>query len=299
MATITYSSCPICKSAGIQKKLAAEDYTVSHQNFEIWECGNCSLRFTQHIPSGDAIGAYYQSDAYVSHTDTKEGIINKLYHFVRRRTLRQKRKLVQSITGLQKATLLDIGAGTGAFSHEMTNAGWQVTGVEPDEATRVRAQQLYGIELKPAPALFELPPQSFDAITMWHVLEHVHALHDYIEQIGKLVKPGGRVCIAVPNYTSYDAAVYRQYWAAYDVPRHLYHFSPKSIDALLALHGMRVIKIQPMWFDSFYISMLSEQYKNGRNNLIKAVWNGLLSNTRATGNHAKCSSVIYIIEKVN
>lgn len=299
MAIITYSSCPICQSSGIQNKLEAEDYTVSHQNFEIWECGNCLLRFTQHIPSAKDIDAYYQSDAYVSHTDTKEGIINKLYHFVRRRTLRQKRKLVQIITGLQKAVLLDIGAGTGAFSQEMTSAGWQVTGIEPDEATRARALQLNGIALKPAPALFELPLQSFDAITMWHVLEHVHGLHDYIEQIGNLLKPGGRVCIAVPNYTSYDAGVYQQYWAAYDVPRHLYHFSPKSVDTLLALHGMRVIKIQPMWFDSFYISMLSEQYKNGRNNLIKAVWNGLLSNIRATGNHEKCSSVIYIIEKAN
>jgi len=142
-----------------------------------------------------------------------------------------------------------------------------------------------------------MPIAGFDAITLWHVLEHVHELHAYIEQIKLLLKENGRVLIAVPNYTSYDAEVYRQYWAAYDVPRHLYHFSPAAIKNLLKQHGLQLLAIKPMWFDSFYISMLSEQYKNGKNNFVKAVWTGIRSNFKTIFNKERCSSVIYVIGK--
>ncbi len=299
MAIIHYHNCPCCQSAAIQKKLEAGDYTVSHEIFEIWECADCSLRFTQDVPDLGDSGKYYQSDTYVSHTDTKKGIINRLYHLVRRRTLRQKRKLVQQITGLQKGSLLDIGAGTGAFAHEMQTAGWNVTGLEPDNATRVRAEQLHGVSLQPAESLFQPEMQSFSAITMWHVLEHVHALHDYIAQLNKLLQPGGKIFIAVPNYTSRDADIYSKYWAAYDVPRHLYHFSPAAMGKLLKQHGLTITSMKPMWFDSFYIAMLSEKYKNGYSNLVRAIWNGFRSNIKAMGDMGTCSSVIYIIEKIS
>jgi predicted SAM-dependent methyltransferase len=132
---------------------------------------------------------------------------------------------------------------------------------------------------------------------MWHVLEHVHELHAYIKQIGELLAPGGKLFIAVPNYTSKDADMYKEHWAAYDVPRHLYHFSPQSMEKLLAMHGLQLAAVKPMWFDSFYVSMLSEQYKNGKGNIIKALFNGFMSNLKAWGNVRKCSSVIYVISK--
>ena len=205
MAIINHPICPGCGSSSIRQQFAAEDFTVSHQLFNIWECGGCSLRFTQDIPDIAAIGKYYQADAYVSHTDTKEGMVNRLYHFVRKRTLRKKAALLRQQTGLSTGALLDIGAGTGAFANTMQKAGWRVTALEPDSDTRQRAKELYGLAILPADALYQLPAESFDAITLWHVLEHVHDLHGYIKQIKQLLKPGGCLFIAVPNYTSYDA----------------------------------------------------------------------------------------------
>jgi SAM-dependent methyltransferase len=297
MGTIAFKACPVCASASIGKKLAAEDYTVSHQSFDIWQCAQCTLRFTQNIPDLLSVAAFYQSDAYISHTDTSEGFINRLYHAVRKRTLQRKLQLVEKATGIQKGSLLDIGAGTGAFVNTAQLNGWETTGLEPDDNTRQRAAVLYGLTLQNADSLFQLPAGGFDAITLWHVLEHVHDLHGYMEQIKNLLKKNGRALIAVPNYTSYDASVYQQYWAAYDVPRHLYHFSPTAIEKLLQLHGLQLLQVKPMWYDSFYISMLSEQYKNGKGNLVKAVWMGLCSNIAGLLNRRRCSSLIYIIGK--
>ena len=265
--------------------------------FEIWHCDDCSLRFTQHAPGATAIGRYYQSANYVSHSDTEKGLINRLYHLVRNYTLTGKRKLLLKVTGKETGSLLDVGAGTGAFANTMKLAGWNVTGLEPDETARQNANTKYGLTLQPPGNLFTLEVAQFDAITMWHVLEHVHDLHAYLEQFHQILKPGGRLVIAVPNYTSYDAKVYKQYWAAYDVPRHLYHFSPKSMEQLGNRKGFVLADAKPMWFDSFYVAMLSEQYRNESSNLIGAVWNGLLSNLKALRNKKKCSSVIYIFSK--
>jgi len=297
MAIINYPVCPGCGADAIRQQFTVEDFTVSHQAFGIWECGHCSLRFTQDIPDAASIGPYYRSDSYVSHTDTKKGLVNRLYHIVRKRTLRRKCALIKRQTGMASGRLLDIGAGTGAFAQTMQHAGWQVTGLEPDSDTRLRAKDLHGVALLPAEALFQLPEASFDAITMWHVLEHVHDLHGYMAQIKRLLTPNGRIFIAVPNYTSYDAGYYRQFWAAYDVPRHLYHFSPASIHCLLEKYQLQLADCKPMWFDSIYVSMLSWSYKTGRNNFIRASWVGLLSNVHALFNRQRCSSLIYIARK--
>lgn len=294
---IHYSNCPVCKTGSIREVFSAKDNTVSHKMFPVWECSACTARFTQDIPEQDAIGAFYASENYISHSDTKEGFINKAYHAVRKRTLIAKMKLVQHKTGKQQGNILDIGCGTGAFLHTMQSAGWKCTGLEPDETARRKAASLNQVNALPSPEIFNLSPGGFDAITMWHVLEHVHQLHEYVAQLKKLLSVNGKLFIAVPNYTSNDAQVYKENWAAYDVPRHLYHFSPQSIKVLMNMHGLQVIKMKPMWFDSFYVSMLSEQYKNGKGNIIGACWNGLVSNINSFFNREKCSSVIYIIKK--
>ena len=294
---IHYTGCPICNSSNIQEQLSAKDYTVSQNIFSIWHCNACTARFTQDVPDQDAIGAYYASENYISHSDTKKGIINNLYHMVRKRTLGAKRRMVINETGITKGAILDIGCGTGAFLNTMQEAGWNITGLEPDTIARTKAAELYNIQPQEPAKLFDLTPATFNAITMWHVLEHVHELHAYIKQIEKLLAPGGKAFIAVPNYTSKDAEIYSAHWAAYDVPRHLYHFSPQSIETLLAQHGLKLTAVKPMWFDSFYVSMLSEQYKNGKGNIVKAFLNGFISNLQAWGNIRKCSSVIYVISK--
>ena len=295
---ITYQQCPCCGSNNIKPQLVAKDYTVSNQSFDIWHCHNCTLRFTQNVPDEESIGTYYQSTNYVSHSDTQEGLINKLYHKVRKKTLIQKSELIIDACKTANGVLLDVGSGTGAFAQTMIEAGWKVTGLEPDDTARTVALNKFGLQLDDPKTLFDLTENTFDAITMWHVLEHVHNLHGYLDQYKKILKPEGKLIIAVPNYTSSDATSYQEYWAAYDVPRHLYHFSPESMTKLAALKGFKIEAYNPMWYDSFYVSMLSEQYKNGKGNLPKAVINGLLSNLKASKDNKLCSSVIYVMAKV-
>lgn len=294
---IHYSECPVCKDNQIHLAFSAKDNTVSFKTFTIWKCDKCSLLFTQDVPGQDEIGTFYASENYISHSDTRKGVINSLYHTIRKFTLSSKLKLVNNETGIQQGNILDIGCGTGAFLNTMKAAGWCTTGLEPDENARAKANSMYQLNAKPSDELFKLPAGSFNAITMWHVLEHVHQLHEYVSQLRHLITENGRIFIAVPNFTSYDAQHYKEHWAAYDVPRHLYHFSPQSMKALMKAHGLQVIKMKPMWFDSFYVSMLSEQYKNGKGNMISACWNGLVSNSKTLFNTEKCSSVIYIISK--
>lgn len=292
---ISYQTCPVCESSGIQQALRAKDHTVSSETFSIWQCANCSLRFTQNVPGPGDIGKYYKSDEYISHSETSRGIVNWLYLRVRKFTLSSKRNFIEDETRVKKGSVLDIGAGAGAFVHYMKTNGWSVEGVEPDAQAIKRAKDQYDIRLKPSAELFGCKQSSFDAVTMWHVLEHVHDLHDYIRHIKNICRPGGKIFIAVPNYTSFDADRYGPAWAAYDVPRHLYHFSPASMLELMKRHGCIIEKMQPMWFDSFYVSLLSEKYKTGRSNLFRGFWNGFRSNVKALSNKRRASSIIYVI----
>ena len=294
---IHYNSCPVCGANTISQVLSVKDFTASQEVFPILECAMCTLRFTQDVPAQEEISRYYRSDDYISHTNTSKGIINSLYQVVRKRTMMGKRKLVQQFTGIEKGKILDVGSGIGTFAHEMQTAGWDVTGLEPDEGARSVAQKQYGLQLQGVESFYQFGAGTFDAITLWHVLEHVHDLHPYVQQLKNIIKNTGKIFIAVPNYTSTDAAVYKEFWAAYDVPRHLYHFSPRAINVLMEKNGLNVETYKPMWYDSFYISMLSSKYKSGRPHLLSSGWNGLRSNMSAWNDVKKCSSVIYVISK--
>jgi SAM-dependent methyltransferase len=296
---MTSAICPVCKSAATKQVLTCTDYTVSKQPFNIWECSTCTLRFTYPAPDEKAILPYYQSDAYISHSDSSKGLINKLYKGARSYTLKWKLQLVKNKARLQTGRLLDIGAGTGAFVNTMAEAGWNGVGLEPDAGARKLAKKNYGITLQPSENLFLLPEQSFDVVTMWHVLEHVHRLHEYVDQIRKLLKSGGVALIAVPNYTSKDAQHYGKFWAAYDVPRHLYHFSPAAMRKLAELHRMDVRETTPMRLDAYYIAMLSEKYKAGKGNLLKAVWSGFNANMEGGEDKEKYSSLVYVIQSLD
>lgn len=295
MSIIHYTFCPSCVSDKIKPVFNAVDHTVSHEEFAIWQCAVCGLRFTQDVPDAGAIGSYYHSEAYISHSNTTKGLVNRLYHLVRRQTLADKRRLIQSATRQKQGSLLDIGAGTGAFAGFMQESGWEVTGLEPESVAREHALADHRVRLLGMEEMEKLPGESYDAITLWHVLEHVHALHHYLEQVRELIKKGGRIFIAVPNYTSYDAVVYGADWAAYDVPRHLYHFSPDAMELLLSRHGLQLHYSQPMWFDSFYISLMSEKYRKG--SIAGAAWIGAWSNVKAFVDKSKCSSLTYVVGK--
>ena len=277
-----------------QKKITCKDYTVSNKNFELIYNSELEMLETFPQPKGDELASYYESPDYISHTDAKESIIDKVYQLVKKYTLQQKLNLINSFN-TQNKTLLDIGCGTGDFLINCKKNGWSVVGVEPN----VNAQKIINSKLEDSSFVFtnidDVIDQRFDIITLWHVLEHVPNLDDYISSLKKILKPNGVLVIAVPNYKSYDAFYYQQFWAAYDVPRHLWHFSKKSIQLLFSKQEMIVSKIKPMMFDSFYVSLLSEKYKSGNSNFLKAFCVGFISNLKALGNN-EYSSLIYIIK---
>lgn len=298
--SITYSICPACHSTKINLVFTSRDYTVSQNDFQIFECSNCTLRFTQNVPNEENIANYYKHESYISHTNEAKGLINTLYHLVRNYTLISKRKLISQFVKSSSKKILDIGAGTGYFLNEMKQNGWEVLGLEPSEDARKVAFTTHQIELKDSSNLNSLSKNYFAVITMWHVFEHVHKSKEYFEIMFDCLTEKGVLVIAVPNYTSKDAEIYEQKWAAYDVPRHVFHFSPQSLIQLAMQNGFSIKKIKPMWFDSFYVCMLSEKNSNGKlsiSGFLRAVFIGFYSNLIALFNNQKCSSLIYIFEK--
>ena len=289
-----YSHCPICNNSNFSFFKECKDYTASNDSFSIVQCTNCQFTFTNPIPIESEIGKYYDSENYVSHSNTSKGITNKLYQIIRNYTLRKKVKLLQSLNPNNK--LLDIGCGTGEFLNQSKINGFDVLGIEPSEKARTQAKNNFHLEVKEESAIEKLGDQTFDFITMWHVLEHVYPLNERVQQMHRLLKDNGQIIIAVPNRESYDAHYYDKYWAAYDVPRHLYHFTPNTIAQLFENHGFTTHKVIPMKFDSFYVSMLSEKYKNKRSNLVSAFFHGLQSNLKSK-NQNKYSSQIYVFTK--
>lgn len=289
-----YKECPICKSSSFTKTLECKDYTVSQKNFSLVSCNSCDFVFTNPIPTEDEIGSYYESEEYISHSNTNKGIVNTLYQKVRNHTLQKKIQLLQSLSKSHK--LLDIGCGTGEFLNVCVQNKYIVEGIEPSPTAAKQAKDNYKLSVHNESQLDNFEAEQFDFITMWHVLEHVYHLNDRILQIKRLLSKEGHVIIAVPNRTSYDAAYYKEHWAAYDVPRHLYHFSPKNIEQLFDNHGFLLRKTLPMKFDSYYVSLLSEKYKTSKSNLIRAFIKGLQSNLKA-GDNNTFSSQIYVFQK--
>lgn len=295
----TIASCQICNGQQFTPVFTCKDYTVSQEEFNIVSCNACGFKFTNPIPDIDKLGDYYKSNEYISHSNTSKGFINSVYQFVRKFTLVKKLQLIEKInkqSNSQSKYLLDVGCGTGEFLNTCKNAGWQVQGIEPDVDARKAAQNNYHLSINDENYLNSAFEQSFDCITMWHVLEHVPNLNERIQVLSKLLKANGRLIVAVPNCSSNDAQYYGKYWGAYDVPRHLHHFIPKDIESLASNNGMVLEKVQPMIFDSFYVSLLSEKYKTGSSNIISGFWRGFVSNMKAlVRNDNSYSSQIYIL----
>ena len=293
------SNCQICDGNKFTPFLCCVDYTVSKETFDIVSCNSCGFKFTNPIPDLQELGNYYKSNDYISHSNTSKGLVNSLYQFVRKFTLVKKLQLIEKINKKSDTKyLLDVGCGTGEFLNTCQNAGWQVQGIEPDNYARNAAQKKYHLTVNDEDYLSTAFENSFDCITMWHVLEHVPNLNERLQTLYKLLKPNGRLIIAVPNCSSYDAQQYQKYWGAYDVPRHLHHFTPNDIQALVSKNSMEVERVMPMIFDSFYVSLLSEKYKTGSSKLLSGFWTGLVSNIKAaTKNNNTYSSQIYLIRK--
>ena len=269
--------------------LNCKDNTVSGDYFEVKMHEEYEMLVTSPVPKN--LENYYKSETYISHTDSKKTFFDKIYQVVKNYTLKQKFLLLNSFKSSSKS-VLDFGAGTGDFLKVCKNNNWEVLGIEPSLEARENAAKK-GIYLKEN--LLDVGNKKFDVITLWHVLEHVENLKNTIKFLKGLLLPGGRIVVAVPNYKSYDAEFYKEYWAAYDVPRHLWHFSQKAIRKLFLEAEMVVEETLPMKFDSYYVSLLSEKYKTGKSNPIKAFYRGFLSN-RSAKSTTEYSSLIYVIK---
>lgn len=272
--------------------LTCKDHTVSNKYFELIYNNELDMLETEPQPTTLELTSYYKSDAYISHTDSKRSITDKLYQIVKKYALYKKLQLINSFKTSGKK-LLDVGCGTGDFLLTCKKKGWNVTGVEPNIKAKKIAVDKLNAELFSNITL--ISSQKFDVITLWHVLEHVPNLTAHIENVKSLLKTNGVLIVAVPNFKSYDATFYKQFWAAFDVPRHLWHFSKQAIQGLFSKQRMEVVKILPMKFDSFYISLLSEKYKTGKTNYLNAFYIGLVSNIKALRTK-EYSSLIYIIK---
>lgn len=292
-----YQKCPQCGSEKISLHLLCKDYFISRETFELYKCDSCGFVFTQNPPDESAMSKYYESDDYISHSDISKGLLNKLYRIVRGVMLRQKVHLIQKKTGLKKGTLLDIGCGTGYFGGAMKEAGWHVIGIEINEIARNHATSRFGLNVISPEKISSLSSGGFDCITLWHVLEHFHDPFQYFSYISNLLKPDGLCVVALPNCSSFDAKYYGKFWAAFDVPRHLWHFEPSTFNNFLSKVGFRCEEILTLPFDVFYISVLSEKYKGSENFFVKGIIRGKLFFLQSLLRIKGSSSIIYLVRK--
>lgn len=290
-----YDTCPLCGAQDIEPALTVKDHSITKELFELWRCENCRFLFTQDPPSAESAGRYYQSEEYISHSDNQRGIVNKLYHRARDFMLGQKFRLVERLAPGKR--LLDYGTGTGYFTDFMVRKGFRAEGIEIDEGARNYGVERFGITVNPPEFLFEgYRSGAFDAITLWHVLEHLYDPQLYLRKFYDILDDRGVLIIAVPNHSSKDAEEYGAHWAAYDVPRHLWHFSPDTMNRILEQTGFRIVEQRHMPLDPFYVSIMSERYQSG-GGLLRGGLKGLQSFATSLGAPERGSSVIYVCEK--
>ena len=297
MNKLLINECPLCGSVQLERAYTCTDFYATSELFDIVRCNNCQFTFTQNAPIESEMGRYYDSPDYISHSDTQKGLMNAVYHRVRRYMLGQKARIVERESGLATGRLLDIGTGTGYFSAMMQQLGWRVSAIEKNASARQFAKDRFNLQVMHESELPSLKKGSFDVITLWHVMEHLEHLHETWDLLSELLVDEGVLIVAVPNCESYDAKKYGSYWAAYDVPRHLWHFSPSSMKLLGEQHHFELCETYPMPFDAFYISMLSEKYRKSSLSMFKGVLTGLAAYTSALNNKESSSSIIYIFRK--
>lgn len=291
-------ACPLCNSKNLSLAIRTIDFMVSEKAFDISKCNNCHFHFTNPRPQEEQVSSYYHQEKYLSHSKKQFSIVEKIYQLAKRYTLNWKLKNIEKLKGNRTPlNILDVGCGTGDFIKHCRKQNHKVVGVEP--ADDIRKKLISADQLLVHKYLAELNQKEFDVITFWHVLEHVYNLDESIQQVKTLLKEDGLVFVALPNHQSYDAKKYGKYWAGWDVPRHLWHFSKEDVKTLCKKHELKLLKIIPMKLDAYYVSMLSERYMRGKQNpmsLIAALFYGCLSNIKAKKEN-NYSSLIYILQK--
>ena len=282
--------CPSCENNGFNNLLIAKDHLVSDESFAIVQCQTCHLLFTNPRPSDTRLDHYYDSEQYISHNDKKLSVQNLIYRLVRQITLGQKIRIIKKYHS--SGTLLDYGAGTGAFLQRAVTH-FEVKGVEPSVQAILQASS--SIQTRIHTDLDSVVSNDkFDVITMWHVLEHLPSLRVTFDKIKERLSPEGHLFIAVPNPNSWDSKHYGADWAGYDVPRHLCHFGQDAMASFLKQYGLRIVEVRPMKFDAYYVSMLTEKHLQNPQYFIKGLTMGYRSNQSAHLD-GEYSSLLYVV----
>lgn len=297
MNKVTIKACPLCGGTQLEHTLTCVDHYASGEAFHLCRCSACGFLFTQDFPAEAEIGRYYETPDYISHSDTRKGLVNTLYHWVRTVMLGRKARLVMNEAHRRRGRLLDIGTGTGYFAHAMDERGWRVDAIEKNVQARAFAKEHFGLEVLPDDAWASLQEGAYDVITLWHVMEHLEHLNDTWERLYRLLSPKGVLIVAVPNCSSFDAHKYGGQWAAYDVPRHLWHFTPGTMQQFGAKHGFILAERHPMPFDAFYVSMLTEKYMHHNLPFVRGLLTGTLAWFSALVRKDRSSSLIYVFRK--
>lgn len=291
----TVVKCPVCGTNTFVNHLELDDYFFTKERFRLIKCESCGLIKTVPEPTKSEIGRYYKSEDYISHTTSIKSLKHIIYNLIRNSNLISKKRLLKQYSNGNR--LLDIGCATGVFLNYCRKHGYQVQGIEPDLKARQYATDVFGITVLNLGETYKIENESFDIVTMWHVLEHVDDLNERMGLVYNALVDDGTAIIALPNPLSLDATYYGKYWAAYDVPRHLFHFTKQTFTQLANKHHFKIVNIVPMIFDAYYISLLSEKYKTGKESYFKALLHGSRSNLAAVKNNNNYSSLIYILKK--
>ena len=288
--------CPVCGHSSFKHFLNVPDWLVSKEVFELQQCEQCQFVFTANAPLEKDAGPYYNSEEYVEHSDTSSGLIYSVYHVARRAMLHYKYIKIKRLHAGKK--LLDVGSGSGYFLNFMKKKGYNVTGVEISKKAVALCKKNFGIKAhSPSEFLEEKLDTDYDIISLWHVFEHVYSYDAYFELFSKSLNNNGYLILALPNCDSQDARMNKSYWGAYDTPRHIWHFTSKTIELFAMGRGFKMIKKHRMPLDPFFNVMVSDSYKDKFTFLPLTLLKGLYSYIISLLNIEKSSSIIYIFQK--
>ena len=290
--------CPICGHNEFEKVYDLDDYKITQETFSLQKCTHCTLIYTVDPPLGDNIGRYYESDDYLEHSNRKNDLFSRMYGWGRDLMFGYKYGILKKLGSEKK--ILDIGAGSGYFLNFMRGKGYSVTGIEMSERARNHAKEVHNLDIHPDEMFHNKAfKEKFDIISLWHVMEHLYDLNQVVKRFDELLNPNGHLVIALPNYNALEVEIYKKYWNGWDVPRHLWHFSPQSLKHLMNNHGFEIERMKMMPLDPLFNTLLTNKYRQGNAvmNVLRMCTVGVMSLISGLFNVEKASSIIYVIKR--